>query len=290
VILYELLTLRRPYRLTSHSWTELERTICHSVPEPPGSLVPSLRGDLEKIILMAMRKEPSRRYGSVELFAEDIRRYLNHIPVAAAADSVVYRMRKFIRRHRLSFGAGTLVAASLLGGILLTARQARIARAAQFRAETQTYIANLTAADLNLRSGNVLTASERLYACPKTLRGWEWRYLLRQCDLSLTRLYEGETIPVDSAAFAVSPDGRRIFWNDLHTVYSWDAETGEPSRRFSGFGSILSISRDGRRVVTKTYTGARGDRFRAAHGRPRIAAARLAIPWSRLAGAARDLR
>jgi WD40 repeat protein len=78
---------------------------------------------------------------------------------------------------------------------------------------------------------------------------------MRQCDFSLMRLYVGETIPVNSAAFAVSADGRRILWNDLHTVYSWNAETGETADRVSGFGSILSISRDGRRIVSKTYTG-----------------------------------
>jgi WD40 repeat protein len=118
------------------------------------------------------------------------------------------------------------------------------------------YVANLTAADLYLRSGEATTAWDCLNACPVAFRDWEWHYLRRQCDPSLVRMYLGETIPADSAAFGFSPDGRHIFWNDLHTVYSWDVGTGNPSGRFSGFGSILSISRDGSRMVSRTYTGA----------------------------------
>jgi len=66
----------------------------------PAKLSRRLRGDLDLIVLKALRKEPQRRYVSVEQMAEDIRRHLQALPIAAAPDSIAYRARKFVRRHR----------------------------------------------------------------------------------------------------------------------------------------------------------------------------------------------
>jgi len=255
VVLYEMMTARRPYEVSTDSWAEMERTICQNEPPRLGAVVPSLRGDLENIVMMAMRKEPARRYGSAEQLGEDIRRYLANLPVAAERDTLLYRGRKFARRHWISLAAAFLLGASLFGGVLFSGREMRFALAAQRRAELQTCVANLTAADLHLRMGDSVAARDRLNECPATLRDWEWHYLRRESDSSFDRLYMGETIPVDSAAFGFAPDGQRILFNDLHTVYAWKPGTTEPAARYSGFGSILSISRDGRRIVSKTYTG-----------------------------------
>ena len=153
VLLYELLTGRKPYRLTSHSAAEVSRAITTQAPIRPSQAVierarqippvaPSdianprlLRGDLDNIVLMALRKEPERRYSSVALFAEDIRRHVDGRPVIARRDTWRYRAGKFIRRNKAGALATIIVALALIGGILTTSWQARVARAERGRAE-----------------------------------------------------------------------------------------------------------------------------------------------------------
>jgi serine/threonine protein kinase len=146
VVLYELLTHRRPHEFKTASPAEIERAICETEPAKPsdavsfetvsaGKMQKQLAGDLDNIVLMAMRKEPERRYQSVEQFSEDIRRHLDGLPVTARADTFTYRAGKFVRRHRFVVAAAALVALSLLGGIVTTTRQARLARAERARAE-----------------------------------------------------------------------------------------------------------------------------------------------------------
>jgi len=96
-----------------------------------------LRGDIDKILLMALREEPERRYSSVEQFAGDIRRYLDGLPVLARQDSLRYRAGKYIARHRVGIAAAALVAVSLIGGAALALSEARVARAAQVVAEQE---------------------------------------------------------------------------------------------------------------------------------------------------------
>ena len=96
-----------------------------------------LKGDLDNIVLKALRKEPSRRYASVEQLAEDIRRHLQGLPVTATPDSVSYRVSKFIRRHAVGVAAVTLILVAISGGVVATARQARIAEANRRRAEAR---------------------------------------------------------------------------------------------------------------------------------------------------------
>ncbi|MEM7585065.1 MAG: serine/threonine-protein kinase [Acidobacteriota bacterium] len=106
VLIYELLTGALPYRLTG-SLKDMEHAICDQVPEAPG-----LGADVDNIVLMALRKEPSRRYGSVEQLAEDIERYLAGRPIIARRDTLRYRASKFVQRHRL--GVATAVAGLLV--------------------------------------------------------------------------------------------------------------------------------------------------------------------------------
>jgi serine/threonine protein kinase len=95
----------------------------------------TLRGDLDNIVLMALRKDPKRRYSSVEQFAEDIRRHLENLPVIARQDTVRYRTSKFISRHRAGVAAAAIVLVTLLGAMAITIRQAQIARQERARAE-----------------------------------------------------------------------------------------------------------------------------------------------------------
>ena len=150
VVLYELLTGQRPYRIKTRNPNEIARAITEQEPAPPSvavarsassnppSEIPnpkSLRGDLDNIILKALRKEPSRRYGSVAQFSDDIRRYLEGRPVTARKDTFNYRTVKFIKRNKVIVAAAGLVVLSLIGGILATTLQARRANLQRARAE-----------------------------------------------------------------------------------------------------------------------------------------------------------
>jgi tetratricopeptide (TPR) repeat protein/tRNA A-37 threonylcarbamoyl transferase component Bud32 len=138
VVLYRLLTGAAPYRLDSHSPDELARVIGGVEPARPstaGAGTRRLRGDLDNIVLKALRKEPERRYASVEQFAEDIRRHLAGLPVIARPDTVGYRAAKFVQRNRVAVVGAVVVFLTLVGGILATSWQAQRARAAQARAE-----------------------------------------------------------------------------------------------------------------------------------------------------------
>jgi non-specific serine/threonine protein kinase/serine/threonine-protein kinase len=160
VVLYELLTGHRPYRLKSRQPLDVMRAVCEEEPEKPSTAIsreeeaPSptgatqrltpesvsqtregqpeklrrrLKGDIDNIVLMALRKEPMRRYASVEQLSEDIRRHLEGRPVMARKVTLAYRAGKFIKRNTASVVAVALVIMSLVGGIVMTTRQARIA-------------------------------------------------------------------------------------------------------------------------------------------------------------------
>lgn len=159
VLLYELLTGHRPYRIKSRLQAEIERIICEEEPEQPSTKIAKteqiptadgaqtitpqsvsqtrdskperlkrkLEGDIDNIVMMAMRKEPQRRYRSAEQLADDIRRHLDGLPVQARKDTVSYRAVKFVRRNRFGVGAAALIAVSLVAGVIGTSWQAAVA-------------------------------------------------------------------------------------------------------------------------------------------------------------------
>ncbi len=170
VLLYELLTGRRPYRLTDRSPREVERAVLDQDPGAPSSMVEAprlrrrLRGDLDTIVLTALRKEPARRYQSVDRLAADLRRHLDGRPVTARPDTWRYRAGKFVRRHRLPLAAATLVVLSLLGGLAGTAWQARAAaaEAAKQRAVKDFLIGLFRVSDPEQSRGREINARELL--------------------------------------------------------------------------------------------------------------------------------
>ncbi|MEY2562491.1 MAG: eukaryotic-like serine/threonine-protein kinase [Verrucomicrobiota bacterium] len=139
VLLYELLTGQRPYRLKTRSADEIARAITEQEPERPSTAIArgdgnskfEIRnskfppGDLDNIVLMALRKESKRRYESAAAFSADIGRYLEGRPVSARKDTVTYRTTRFVQRNRLGVVAAVIVFLSLLGGIIATGWQAR---------------------------------------------------------------------------------------------------------------------------------------------------------------------
>ena len=156
VLLYKFLTGHTPYRLTSRSTDELENAICTQIPEKPSvaigrveesptgvvvtpqsvnetregsadKLRRRLHGDLDNIVLMALRKEPQRRYASVLQFSEDIRNHMEGHPVIARRDTPSYRAAKFVGRHKAGVAATALLILSLSAGVATTLWQARVA-------------------------------------------------------------------------------------------------------------------------------------------------------------------
>jgi len=149
VVLYELLAGRRPFTVTTASLEDLVDTICEVEPAPPSvarrdscasttvsTRAPrQLHGDLDTIVLKALRKEPGRRYLSAQALSDDIKRHLAGQPVAARGDAVSYRVSKFIRRHRVAAIVAGVFIVTLLAAMALIVRQAQIAEAQRQRAE-----------------------------------------------------------------------------------------------------------------------------------------------------------
>jgi eukaryotic-like serine/threonine-protein kinase len=161
VVLYELLTGRRPYALVSGTQQELMEVVGEREPPRPSTVIRQrattrggesgeraldvaalasargvsperlqrqLRGDLDAIIMRALRKEPGRRYGSAEQLAQDIVRFLEGSPVHAHHGSRWYRTQKFVRRYRKTAAVAALVTVSLVGGTGVALWQATAAR------------------------------------------------------------------------------------------------------------------------------------------------------------------
>jgi len=157
VVLYELLTGHRPYRVVRAAIHEVMKVISEEEPtrpslvvstteqqpeNPSGPLTPEmvsavregnparlrkrLEGDLDSILLTALRKEPERRYGSVEAFAEDVHRHLLHLPVSAREDSFWYRASRFVRRRPGAVVAGVVILISNLVGMFTTLWEGRL--------------------------------------------------------------------------------------------------------------------------------------------------------------------
>jgi serine/threonine-protein kinase len=133
-ILYLLLAGRPAQRLAGLSVAERDRAILEVEPEPPSvavrgtgraSLERRLAGDLDAVVLQALRKEPARRYPSVEAMLEDLARRRTGLPLRVRANSVAYRARKFVGRHRLGIAAAAVVFLALAAGLTGTLWQAR---------------------------------------------------------------------------------------------------------------------------------------------------------------------
>ena len=158
VVLYGLLTGRRPYGPASRVPRDIVQAVIETEPEKPSASVTRaetvtaqsvsetrdeipeklqrrLRGDLDNIVLKALRKEPERRYASVEQFSEDIRRHLEGLPVIARPDTFFYRSGKFVKRHKASVAAAITVLLTLIVGLAITVHETYIARAERAKAE-----------------------------------------------------------------------------------------------------------------------------------------------------------
>ncbi|HEX8096855.1 MAG TPA: serine/threonine-protein kinase, partial [Pyrinomonadaceae bacterium] len=210
VVLYELLAGHRPYRVKSREPDEFARAVCEQEPERPSASVSRtedcakpgggttkavtpetvsrargeraerlrrrLEGDLDNIVLMAMRKEPQRRYKSAAQFSDDIGRHLAGLPVIARKDTFKYRGAKFVKRNKAGVGAAALLVLILIGGTAATAWQAQRATeqaraAAQERDRARREAAK--AERINAFLQTILTYADPSWYSPGAGRGGE---------------------------------------------------------------------------------------------------------------------
>jgi tetratricopeptide (TPR) repeat protein len=197
VLIYELLTGRRPFQLAGSRITDLERIICEQEPIAPSAMVMKtvhdspelanevavcrattahrlgrdLKGDLDNIVLMAMRKDANRRYRSAEQLAADLERHAAGQPVTATRDTWLYRTRKFVGRHTVAVTTATLGILLLAAFSVLTLVQAqRIARERDIAALERTRAERVSSflvelfelSDPSKSRGNQVTARELL--------------------------------------------------------------------------------------------------------------------------------
>jgi serine/threonine protein kinase/Tfp pilus assembly protein PilF len=209
VLLYKLLCGSSPFFISSMRLSEIERAICEKDPLPPSQMVSAdespesksiadargmsakrlrrgLDGDLNNIVLMAMRKEPERRYGSAEQLAADIQRFLDGMPVIARRDTVSYRTSKFVKRHWLPVSAAAAAAFMIVAFSITTymqsvriaaerdraAHQRELAEHERARAEeVSSFLVNLfKLSDPKENRGNQVTARELLDSGAKRLQ------------------------------------------------------------------------------------------------------------------------
>ena len=282
VVLYVLLTGALPFESQTFQEggiEEIRRTIREEDPAAPSTrlsklgehatraaecrktnvstLAKKLKSELEWIPLKAMQKERERRYQSTAELATDIQSYLDGMPLVAGPPSGLYRVKKFVRRHRAAVLIGVLVVALTLATILalsistvLIAQQRKQTQQAlereqqAFRQETQArheavqqrdmayrhqYIAQMRLAPQYWQSGQTMALNEMLEEyLPQPgqtdLRGWEWYYLLSSCHMDLLTL-RGHGAVISSVAW--SPDGRWLASGDNRgATRIWEAATG----------------------------------------------------------------
>ncbi len=196
VLLYELLTGRRPYRFRTKLEEEIKRVVCDSDPVRPSTAVTQqdsyvtsagetrvidptelakpregvperlkrkLTGDIDNIVMMAMRKETSRRYISADQMAEDIKRHLDGRPVIATPDRPLYRAGKFLRRNRVAMGSLAAVMLALAAGLGVALHQRGVALEQKAIAVAQTGIANERNAQLTEAVNYIDTGLNRVF-------------------------------------------------------------------------------------------------------------------------------
>ncbi len=199
ILLYEMITGRRPFAFGTHSLAEIARVVMDEHPRrpstliteeegktqtddsvghlrstDPGRLVRQVQGDLDTVILKALHREPERRYPTAAAFGQDLERYLKGLPVAAKADSVGYRTRKFVERNRVGVlatvtGLLVLVSSSIFYGWSITKESARARTEANKSEQVVSFLQNVFGSARPENDGRAVTVLEVIEEAEATL-------------------------------------------------------------------------------------------------------------------------
>jgi WD40 repeat protein len=283
VLLYELLTGTLPFEreaLRKAAFGEIQRIIREEEPPRPStklsslgdeateivqnrqtelsSLIKRLYKELEWIPLKAMRKERGHRYQSASAFADDIRNYLNGSPLIAGPESGIYRIRKFVRRHRAAVTGITAVMLVLVAGVIVStlfamqAKRERAITASEAEARRRALYRNQIAlTQIKTEQGNWSEAQKLLEQCPSDLRSWEWAWLHGLSNRVITTLNVGE----ECEYVVFSPDGKKVAFDCSDKIQIYDFQAAQNTITLcleiddGGFTVPPKFSPDGRRIA-----------------------------------------
>src|SRR5262245_4481042 len=291
VVLYELLTGHRPYRIRSRTPHEAAQVISEEEPPPPSVVVSRtvevpgddgligrahstrhvsetregaperlrarLQGDLDDIVLKALRKEPQSRYRSAGEFSEDVDRHLSGKPVVARKGTLIYLTTRYVRRHKAGVAAATIVFLTLIGAIVYFVRQTRVAEAQARRQLRLLYAADMRQAgqdlvDRNLERARELVERYRAHSDPmwdEHWRGFEWYFLWKTLHTEQAKLRHSTTV----TELVITPDGKKLFIAARNgRIEIWDAGANRMEGVFADLQEPvlgLALSRDGRRLA-----------------------------------------
>lgn len=222
VLLYELLTGRRPHDLKDKSLPEILRIVTEKSPTSPSLAIAKseledrklspqmLKGDLDTIILKSLAIEPNERYQTVEALCDDINRHLNNLPITARKLSTVYRFRKFARRHKYGLAAAALIFLLLSGWLAYAVYVARSARTQARENLRRAYSADMNLAMQAYETANLTRLNEILsrYEDTDFKQNWEYRFLQNLVVPKGKLLEVPHQAEVWNVAF--SPDGKKM--------------------------------------------------------------------------------
>jgi tetratricopeptide (TPR) repeat protein len=272
VILYELMTGRRPYHLKTGSVSEVVQAICEQVPEkpsasvirtpdPPERLKRILSGDLDAIILMAMRKEPEYRYASADQFAEELKNYSKSLPLRAYRGPVLYRTVKFMHHHVAAVIMSTVLVLALVAGGVRMIAELITARREHIRAEQSFHHARKTLNQLFTRvSEDRLLNQPGLHALRKSLlvdlKHFFEDFLNRrsgdrslQAELALARTHVAQISGVIGATTEAVEEFKQAvaLWSDLVAAQPANSIYRESLARTLDKQGVLIMGLEGRR-------------------------------------------
>ncbi len=278
VLLYELLTGVRPYGAEATTPPEQMRAVCEDDPPRPSAVIverlkkdegerikgvpvplqpAALRGDLDNIVLKALRKEAAQRYPTVEQLSDDLQRHLNGEPVTARPATWRYRAGKYVGRNKPFVAAASTLLLALIVGALVTFWQLRASQARERAQRRELYAADMRQAGQELNEGNLARVRELIAKHQPTAeaeagddwRGFEWYLLWHAAHAGQTLLrHPGYDFNGDLA-----PDGQRLFVRSRDgKIATYDLGTRHLKELFSDqqdWIADLDVSRDGKRLA-----------------------------------------
>lgn len=280
VIAYELLSGIHPIGEENRSFPDIHRVVTIIDPPRLGLVDSKLQGDIENIVQKAIDKEPHRRYPSALELAQDLRRFLDDLPVHAGPISKIHQVQKYYRRNKAMVVGTCLLLALLIGGGFLWMgvsgwlNQYKDQVSSEQRlSDRRQQVSDILAADILADQIEWLAAREKLNSIPTKDRDWEWRYI----HSKISSVMNFKASNATSTYLDLSSDGKRLRSIDVYgREYLWDVDSGHllsffESKRLSHRNRahdshekwIYSISKDKgvlqRRDLEKGQVQAQGD-------------------------------